>query len=603
MPSWSSLSPEPGVSRDAMLRRFVEASRRAEIIAMVNSAGSLGELGEAVTAELCEAYEAEIAFLIAARDDGGVPAVVGATGLPGDEAAPLRDGRCVEALAATEPQLYAGDDLLGNGARRLALASFHGESGDRAVIGVARLYDQAFDEAEVALLEAVTHSAGHALERAWLGQERDRRAAQQAALARAAKLLHASLELEEVLDTLCHEVAVALDGDVVVVCFGSAADGLVAVADHGADGRFIGWRCPPGEGLSGSALVSGAPQVSSAYQEEGHSPAQTPAGQPIRAAMSVPLQRRDDVDGALSVFYMRERIVGDTDVELLSAFADLAGVACRNADEHAAARRAATIDSLTGCLNHAAFQTRLREEISRAERGTEPFALALLDLDGFKLVNERFGHLTGDTVLRTVGELLRGAVRLHDQVARFGGDEFALLLPATDEQTAKLVVDRALAALAAAPLPAAGALTAQAGSAQWIRGDQANALIERADCALRSSKRGRRGRAERRHLSRAATWSRTAAARASKPSAACGGWQSPERWGLACRACSIRARSPRCRCSSCTTLWATSAVHSSRWTATRSRCSRRRTSRRTGARASSTRPRFSAACASAGPCW
>ncbi|MDX6642721.1 MAG: hypothetical protein QOD76_683, partial [Solirubrobacteraceae bacterium] len=473
-----------------MLRRFVEASRRAEIIALVNSVRTESELGEVVTSELCEAYEAEIAFLMTARADGGLPEVVGSVGLPrGAGGGPLQDGCCINALGATEPQLYAGTDLLGHGARRLVLASFRSDAGDRAVVGVARLYDQAFDEAEVALLEAVTNSTGHALERSWLGQERDRHAAQQAALARAAKLLHASLELEEVLDTLCREVAVALSGDVVVVCFGEEADGLVAVADHGADGRFIGWRCEPGEGLSGAALVSGRPQVSSAYREEGRHPVATPAGEPIRAGMSVPLQRRDEVDGVLTVYYVRERVISDGDVELLNAFADLAGVACRNADEHAAARRAATMDSLTGCLNHAAFQTRLREEISRAERGTEPFALALLDLDGFKLVNERFGHLTGDTVLRTVGELLRGAVRLHDQVARFGGDEFALLLPATDEETAELVVGRALSALGAAPLPASGALTARAGCAQWLRGDQANALIERADRSLRASKR------------------------------------------------------------------------------------------------------------------
>jgi diguanylate cyclase (GGDEF)-like protein len=151
-------------------------------------------------------------------------------------------------------------------------------------------------------------------------------------------------------------------------------------------------------------------------------------------------------------------------------------------------------DSLTGCLNQAAFSARLREEISRAERGADPFTLALIDLDGFKLVNERFGHLTGDNVLRGAGELLRGAVRLHDQVARFGGDEFALLLPITDVGTAQAVVDRAFEALAGAPLPSGDVVTACAGLASWTWGDQATGLIERADAALREAKRRRGGR-------------------------------------------------------------------------------------------------------------
>jgi diguanylate cyclase (GGDEF)-like protein len=210
----------------------------------------------------------------------------------------------------------------------------------------------------------------------------------------------------------------------------------------------------------------------------------------VGTGASVPLRRTDSgpVDGALSVGFNGERWIGAADVELLEAFADLAGVAVRNAEAHAVAQRAATMDSLTGCANRTAFETRLREEISRAERDGTGFTLALIDLDDFKSINEEHGHLAGDTVLRAVGEILRGALRLHDTAARVGGDEFALLLPGTSAAAAEPVVDRSLRELRRAPLPGGGLLGAAAGVASWRPGEQSTTLIERADVALREAK-------------------------------------------------------------------------------------------------------------------
>jgi diguanylate cyclase (GGDEF)-like protein len=495
MRSWSSLLAEGATGVDeAILRRFVEASRRAEIIALVNSARTEAELGEAVATELCEAYEAEVAFVLAAPSPGAPAELVGSAGLGGQATAAtavLEDPACLAALDATRATVHEGEDLLGLGGRRLAVAPFRGDTGGRAAVGVVRRYDREFDAAELALLEAVTDGVGHALERAWLGVERERHAAQQAAIARAANLLNASLELDEVVRTLCREVRLALAGDVAMVLFADAQGRLASLGEDGARQPFGGDWTRGAAGLAHRALREDAPQATGAYREDGQRPAETPAGDPIQAAIAVPLHRRARADGVLQVLFLRPRSVGPADVELLTAFAELASGACRNADEHAAARRAASVDSLTGCLNHAAFQARLREEISRAERGADAFTLALVDLDGFKAVNERFGHLTGDTVLRTAGELLRGTVRLHDQVARFGGDEFALLLPATDVVTAQGIVDRTLVALGDAPLPGGEAITACAGLASWSWGDQATAVIDRADRALRDAKRER----------------------------------------------------------------------------------------------------------------
>jgi diguanylate cyclase (GGDEF)-like protein/putative nucleotidyltransferase with HDIG domain len=496
-PSWSQRSPDREGLEDDLVRRFVEASRRAEIIAEVNLAGSPQELGELVCTELCEAFEAEKSFVLAARRDGSPPALLASTGLSERERARLlHDPLSVGSLGESEARGRTGRDLAGLGAQSLALAPGGGE-GDRVLVGVARLYDLAFDAAELALMEAVTKGAAHALQRFWLAVDRERHATHQGALARAAKALGQSLDPTRVLNTLCAEVSHATGGEIVAVYFGDGAAGLHSVAAHGVPDDFVGLRRAVGEGLCGRVIASGVPQISNDYVGDSLAPATTTALHDVRSAMSAPLRRRGGLDGAVSVGFLDGRWVTDADVELLVAFAELANVACRNADEHAAAQLAASRDALTGCMNHATFQAQLRAEVARAGRGAEPFTLVMLDLVDFKSVNERFGHLSGDAVLRSVGEALRSTVREQDVVARFGGDEFALMLPDTAEEDAEPLVGRLLGRLRQVDVPGDVTLGAHAGLAEWRPGEGPTTLIERADQALLRVKRGRRDPAER----------------------------------------------------------------------------------------------------------
>src|SRR3954452_1872498 len=174
MPWWSSHSAEQGsADYEAMRRRFVEASRRAEIIAMVNEATSEEEVVWAVCAELCEAFEAEIGFVVIAEARYEMPRFLGQLGLTSQQQAKvLSDPLLVETLQGREAWSYQGPDLFGMGARACTLAPFHAEKGERVIVGAIRLYPQDFDEPEVALLDAVTKATGHALERAWLTKER-----------------------------------------------------------------------------------------------------------------------------------------------------------------------------------------------------------------------------------------------------------------------------------------------------------------------------------------------------------------------------------------------------------------------------------------------
>jgi two-component system, OmpR family, phosphate regulon sensor histidine kinase PhoR len=164
-------SAHPTDRHGELRRRFVEAARRAQIVTLLNRARTEAELGDLVTAELCEAFEAEVAFVLA-LDGGTHTVVVGAYGLRPDEAERLPAQGVLDRSIET-PQLFAGPNLLTVGARALVLAPFRAANAS-GVVGVARLHDERFDEAEAALLEAVAASIAHALERLRLAEERDR---------------------------------------------------------------------------------------------------------------------------------------------------------------------------------------------------------------------------------------------------------------------------------------------------------------------------------------------------------------------------------------------------------------------------------------------
>ena len=495
MRSWSSPSVDATDTPSASLaRRFVEASRRAEIVALVNSARNEREIAAVAVDEFSEAFDAELVFVVVSRGVHGGRETIGYTGMTAERAGALSsDSLSSVALGATRAEVHAGEDLLALGAYHLAVSPWRATDGREVVIGVGRLYDEPFDSPELALLEAVTSSVGHGLERAWLSAERDRQAAREAALARAARSVSASLDGRSVLETLAREVAHGLEADVVAV-YEPGAHGhprrlIAGVGLETEAGDISDERSWPGSRLCALAARTGHVMV---HQPNEQRPLCGQDGDLLlRSGAAAPIRPRGASDGVVLVAYHGERWLERADLDLLAAFAELGAVACRNAADLAAAQQAALLDSLTGLANHGAFQDRLREELNRAERDGNGLALVLMDLNDFKLVNDTFGHVVGDALLRAVADALRMSVRTYDQVARYGGDEFAILLPSTDADTARRVLDRALNAIAAIDLPVPITVSASAGLAQWHPPQDASALVEEADGAMFESKRAR----------------------------------------------------------------------------------------------------------------
>ena len=168
---------------------------------------------------------------------------------------------------------------------------------------------------------------------------------------------------------------------------------------------------------------------------------------------------------------------------------------------HAGDRRAhleqlATLDALTGAENRRALEGELEIAIAGFRRDARPVALALLDLDHFKQINDRFGHDVGDGVLRDFVRLVQGAVRRTDRLFRFGGEEFVLLMPATDELGLELAMSHLRKSLRESLAVRGEPVTVSIGGAILRHGETRDAWLGRADDALYRAKEAGRNRLE-----------------------------------------------------------------------------------------------------------
>jgi diguanylate cyclase (GGDEF)-like protein len=182
-------------------------------------------------------------------------------------------------------------------------------------------------------------------------------------------------------------------------------------------------------------------------------------------------------------------------LEMVSRFAAHAALALRNADLKAEVARLAASDPLTGLANRRALTTALAREVARSVRTKEPLSLAILDIDFFKKINDTYGHVAGDDVLREVADAMATSVRDVDLVARYGGEEFAIVLPTCPSDGALIVVERVRAAVAALATVAKVTVSAGIATATGAGTADAERLMADADEALYASKRAGRDRA------------------------------------------------------------------------------------------------------------
>jgi len=248
---------------------------------------------------------------------------------------------------------------------------------------------------------------------------------------------------------------------------------------------ILDYAGPIGVGLTGWVVAHGEGVLANDALDDPRS-VQIP-GTPSEpeAMIVVPVRVAGEVVGTLNVARMggAEAYFSQNEFELVQLFAGQASLALENAEVHGAVTVRAEHDALTGLRNHGSFQRELGQAVAAAEGA--PFALLMLDLDSFKGFNDTCGHPAGDALLAGVGEAMRTATRAADSIYRYGGDEFAVMLPGANRVEAFEVVERIRRGVAGLPTPTGPRVSVSAGVACYPEdGRTKDELVAAADQSL-----------------------------------------------------------------------------------------------------------------------
>jgi diguanylate cyclase (GGDEF)-like protein/putative nucleotidyltransferase with HDIG domain len=244
-----------------------------------------------------------------------------------------------------------------------------------------------------------------------------------------AQALGNSLSLRETLSVVAVRLKQMIPHDAIVfyVCQG---DKLVPKYLHGVDYElFSTLEVPLGHGIAGWVAVTEKPIINGNPAAETQHLGDAKKVSVLQSALSIPLRGRDGVAGVLSLYLRAKNGFTKDQLRMLLAASSKLGLSVENALQYEKAQDSASTDYLTGLPNARSICTYMEQEISRARRAGHPLTVLLCDLNGFKRVNDRFGHLAGNKLLQDIAKNLKAACREYDQVGRLGGDEFVFVLP------------------------------------------------------------------------------------------------------------------------------------------------------------------------------
>ena len=341
------------------------------------------------------------------------------------------------------------------------------------------------------LLEQVTSRVAVSIEKEYLHEQLKERETELQVINRSSAILASSLDINHVFNHFVRELSEVMKISWAAI-FEIQNDTASALAVH--TNLTTEWRSGDSDRLADSPLAWLAEQRSAIISDDitaewRFTGPRWRFSSEVRSLLCLPLVLKDRVIGGLVLGSEEKHAYEMRHISALEQITSQIGMAIENSKLFTEAERLARVDELTGLLNRRSLDEVLGMEIERHMRYDGFFSLIILDLDSFKHYNDTFGHLAGDVLLQQVGLLIRNSVRRSDQAFRYGGDEFAILLPHTDETAALEVVERVRNRIASEAAPDGANLTSSLGLACWpLHGIYDTQILHAADQALYQAK-------------------------------------------------------------------------------------------------------------------
>jgi len=361
---------------------------------------------------------------------------------------------------------------------------------DHAIGAMAVFSDneRTFDEGHLELLRVLASEASIAIENARLFHEERTKARHLSLLNTISRNAIATLNPDEMLAKITEQLEDGLTYDHIGIGqLDYATREIVIQAEAGKRRGTLGRRIPLGTGLIGHVARNGHMGT---YRATSHADsALKPLLPDSVSAIALPVFYAEQLHGILSIECSMPTEFSEEELLLLRTLADLIAGALHNALSFQKAQEQAITDGLTGVKTHRFFMEALSAEWKRSTRAGRAFALVLMDLDRFKFVNDFYGHLEGDLVLQRVGHILETNCRRSDVVARYGGDEFVILMPETNMEHARQLASKLRGWVSADPLLREKNISASFGIACYpLHGSSPQELIQVADASMYLSK-------------------------------------------------------------------------------------------------------------------
>jgi diguanylate cyclase (GGDEF)-like protein len=343
-----------------------------------------------------------------------------------------------------------------------------------------------FQARDLEVMQTAAGQLGVAVENARLFTEEQRRARHLAFLNSISKMAISSEDAAQMMADIVREIQKNFRYDHIGIgIMDYATKDIEIKAEAGTTSQTLGRRIPVGSGVLGKVARTG---VSALVQNAG--PGQLAGVLPeSRAVLCLPISYGETLLGVLNVESRDENAFAPQDVLILNTLADLLATALHNSFVFQRLQQQSITDGLTGIKTRRFFWEALSSEWKRASRSGRPFSVVLVDLDKFKEVNDSLGHLEGDLVLARVGRLLEQKCRQSNVVARYGGDEFIILMPETGIEQAQVLAERLRLWLATDPMLEEHHITGSFGVASFpVHGFSMEDLIRVADAGMYVSK-------------------------------------------------------------------------------------------------------------------